>query len=313
MFVFGETPAQAARMGYDIAQQNRQALTRANELEADYAFRTNQMENAAAQNMANLARAQQQEQNALARESFMFGEQQKQQARQEAFAKMKFDLGRKDIDREFAFEEKQLKAQDQTDANEADNVGATIAEQLGRLAPAANAARQARDLAKAAVDQAWKNGRDAGYLFDEAAKKFVGEGRFGTADDYNREFQSARMNLKSAAEALMPLDAELKVAERQARQFKLIVGPDNVINPLTNKRYPVTVQPAPDAWTPPANAAATAQRSVTSRADMDRSSYGPDPVALTGISAELIRQRAAAGRELSNAEKAAAGSYFRGW
>lgn len=236
-FVFGETPAQAARMGYDIAQQNRQAITRANELEADYAFRTNQMENAAAQNMAAIARAQQQEQNQLARESFMFGEQAKRQARADAMAKLQFDTQRKDIERQFAFDEKQLKADELEAAAEAENTGTSLAEALSRLTPAAKEARRARDEAAAAEAFIINNARRIGYGYDEVKKKIVGEGQYRTAEDYNRELGEARMNLKAAKEALAPIENELSIAERQARQFRFAVLPDAVKDISRGKTY----------------------------------------------------------------------------
>jgi len=253
MFVFGETPAQAARMGYDIAQQNRQAFTRANELEADYAFRTNQMENAAAQQMAALARAQQQEQNQLARESFMFGEQQKQQARRDAFAKMQFDTQRKDVEREFAFAEKQFKADEAEATNEADNVGLTLAEALTRLNPAAAEARRVRDAAAAAEAAVINNARRIGYSYDEAKKKIIGNGQYRTAEDYNRDLGEARMNLKAAKEALMPIESELAIAERQARQFKFAISPEAITDITRRKSYKIG---APVAMPPPTQTAA---------------------------------------------------------
>lgn len=254
MFVFGETPAQAARMGYDIAQQNRQALTRANELEADYAFRANQMENAAAQNMAALARAQQQEQNQLAREAFVFGEQQRQQARQDAFNKLRFDAQRKDVEREFAFQEKQLKADELEAADEAENTGITLAEALARIVPAVKEARAVRDAAAAAERAVIDNARMIGYGYDEAKKKIVGAGRSGTADDYNRSLSEARTRLKAAREALMPMENELAIAERQARQFKLAVTPDAVIDILRRKSYKIGAPTPPPAAAPGAGA-----------------------------------------------------------
>jgi hypothetical protein len=253
MFVFGETPAQAARMGYDIAQQNRQALTRANELEADYAFRTNQLENAAAQNMAALARAQQQEANQLAREAFVFGEQQKQMARRDAMAKLQFDTERKDAEREFAFAEKQFKAGEVEAANEAENTGITLAEALTRLNPAAAEARRARDEAAAAEAAIINNARRIGYGYDEAKRKIIGNGQYRTADDYNRELGEARMNLKAAKEALMPIESELAIAERQARQFKFAISPEAITDITRRKSYKIG---APAAMPPPAQTAA---------------------------------------------------------
>ncbi len=318
MFVFGETPAQAARMGYDIAQQNRQALTRANELEADYAFRTNQMENAAAQNMAALARAQQQEQNQLAREAFVFGEQQRQQARQDAFAKMQFDAKRKDVEREFSFAEKQLKADEMEAANEAENTGITLAETLARITPAAREARRLRDEAAAAEAAVIRNARMIGYGYDEAKKKIVGAGRSGTADDYNRYLSEARMNLKAAKEALMPIENELAIAERQARQFKFAVSPEAVTDIVRKKVYPIRTPTTPTA---PA-AGATMEfptgtaGSVTPPDDRGMEPVTPraqTPIPRTGIAAEIIRQRAAAGRPLSEDEQWAATRSARGW
>ena len=251
MFIFGETPAQAARMGYDIAQQNRQAFTRANELEADYAFRTNQMERADAQNMAAIARAQQQEQNQLAREAFMFGEQAKQQAKADAFAKMQFDAKRKDIEREFAFAEKQFKADEVEAASEAENTGITLAEALARLNPAAAEARRARDEAAAAEAAIINNARRIGYGYDEAKKRIIGNGQYRTADDYNRELGEARMNLKAAKEALMPIESELAIAERQARQFKFAISPEAITDIARRKSYKIG---APAAMPPAATA-----------------------------------------------------------
>lgn len=255
MFVFGDTPAQAARMGYDIAQQNRQALTRANELEADYAFRTNQMENAAAQSMAALARAQQQEQNQLAREAFVFGEQAKRQAQEDAFNKLRFDTQRKDVERKFAFEEKQLKADEMEATNEAENTGITLAEALTRIVPAVKEARAVRDAAVAAEKAIIDNARMIGYGYDEAKKKIVGAGRSGTADDYNSKLSEARLNLKAAKEALTPMENELAIAERQARQFKFAVTPDAVTDIVRRKSYKIGVPASPLAAAPAAGAA----------------------------------------------------------
>lgn len=253
MFVFGETPAQAARSGLELALQNRRDITRANELEADYAFRTNQMENAAAQNMAALARAQQQEQNQLARESFLFGEQQKQQAQRNAFDKMKFDAQRKDVEREFAFQEKQLKADELEAAAEADHTGVSLAATLSRLAPAAAEARRARDEAAAAEAFIITNARRIGYGYDEAKKRIVGEGQYRTAEDYNRELGEARMNLKAAKEALAPIENELSIAERQARQFRFAVLPGAVRDISRGKTYEFgPAAPAGPATPPPA-------------------------------------------------------------
>jgi len=239
MFVFGETPAQAARMGYDIAQQNRQAFTRANELEADYAFRTNQMENAAAQNMAALARAQQQEQNQLARESFMFGEQQKQQAKADAFAKMQFDAKRKDIDREFAFAEKDAVQEKNLLDDDLNNSGAALSYALTQLRPAADAARAQRD--KAAADEAAviRNALSIGYGYDQARKKITGVGRFRTADDYNNDLNQARLELKDAVDALRPVEQELSIAERQARQLGFSVTPEAIQHIRRGKVFPI--------------------------------------------------------------------------
>lgn len=249
MFVFGETPAQAARMGYDIAQQNRQAFTRANELEADYAFRTNQMERADAQNMAALARAQQQEQNQFAREAFVFGEQAKRQARADEMARLQFDTERKDAEREFAFAEKQFKAGEVEAANEAENTGITLAEALARLNPAAAEARRARDEAAAAEAAIINNARRIGYGYDEAKRRIIGNGQYRTADDYNRELGEARMNLKAAKEALMPIESELAIAERQARQFKFAISPEAITDITRRKSYKIGV---PAATPPPA-------------------------------------------------------------
>jgi hypothetical protein len=254
MFVFGETPAQAARMGYDIAQQNRQAFTRANELGADYAFRTNQIERADAQNMAALARAQQQEQNQLAREAFVFGEQAKRQARADEMARLQFDTERKDAEREFAFAEKQFKADEIAAENEAENTGITLAEALARLNPAAAEARRARDEAAAAEAAIINNARRIGYGYDEAKRRIIGNGQYRTADDYNRELGEARMNLKAAKEALMPIESELAIAERQARQFKFAISPEAITDITRRKSYKIgapATMPPPAATAPP--------------------------------------------------------------
>lgn len=226
-------------MGYDIAQQNRQAFTRANELEADYAFRTNQMENAAAQNMAALARAQQQEQNQLARESFMFGEQQKQMAKQDAMAKLQFDAKRKDIEREFAFAEKDAVQEKNLLDDDLNNSGTALSYALTQLRPAADAARAQRD--KAAADEAAviRNALSIGYGYDQARKKITGNGRFRTADDYNNDLSQVRLELKDAMDALRPVEQELSIAERQARQLGFSVTPEAIQHIRRGKVFPI--------------------------------------------------------------------------
>lgn len=86
-----------------------------------------------------------------------------------------------------------------------------------------------------------------GYGYDEAKKKIVGAGRSGTADDYNRYLSEARMNLKAAKEALMPIENELAIAERQARQFKFAVSPEAVTDIVRKKVYPIRTPTTPTA------------------------------------------------------------------
>lgn len=302
-------------MGYDIAQQNRQAFTRANELEADYAFRANQMENAAAQNMAALARAQQQEQNQLAREAFMFGEQAKQQAKADAFAKMQFDAKRKDIEREFAFAEKDAVREKNLLDDDLDNSGTALSYALTQLRPAADAARAQRDKAAANEAAVIRNALSIGYSYDPAKKRITGNGRFRTADDYNNDLNQARLDLKDAIDALRPVEQELSIAERQARQLGFSVTPEAIQHIRRGKVFPIGTPKAAPTASPMTFPAGTAGAS-TPPDDRGMQQAAPQvsrPVPLTGISAELIRGRMASGRELTDAEKQAAGSAFRGW
>lgn len=250
MFVFGETPAQAARMGYDIAQQNRQALTRANELEADYAFRTNQMENAAAQNIAALARAQQQEQNQLAREAFVFGEQAKRQAQEDAFNKLRFDTQRKDVEREFAFEEKQLKKQDEVADEQLANAGAVLSDALSKLIPVQQQAR------KFVADIEGPNGKIArlikrgglfGFAYDESKKKLVDTGRGtggGNVEDLNRELTMMRLALNDAKSKLPNIDREVNAARAQALNSGFSITPEGLRHIKRGKVFPFQFEAA---------------------------------------------------------------------
>lgn len=239
MFVFGETPAQAARMGYDIAQQNRQAFTRANELEADYAFRANQMENAAAQNMAALARAQQQEQNQLAREAFVFGEQAKRQARADAMAKLEFDTERKDVERQFAFEEKQLKRKDELAADQADNSGASLAYNLSTLLPIQKAAKKRADDAAAEIKRVIDQGTNLGFRYDEAGKRLIdaGGGR-GNVDSFNRALTMARLELNDAKSKIPDIDREVNAARTQALNSGFSITPEGLRHIKRGKVFP---------------------------------------------------------------------------
>lgn len=251
MFLFGDGPhAQAGRAGLELALQNRRDITRQNELEADYAFRTNQMENAAAQNMAALARAQQQEQNQLAREAFMFREQEKQQAKADAFAKMQFDAKRKDIEREFTFAEKDDAREKAKLDEDLENSGASLSYALSQLRPVADAAKAQRDRAAAEEAAIIRNATAIGYGYDSAKKKITGVGRFRSADDYNNDLNNARMNLKEAIDALKPVEQELSIAERQARQLGFSVTPEAIQHIRRGKVFPIrakstAVQSAP--------------------------------------------------------------------
>ncbi len=140
-------------------------------------------------------------------------------------------------------------------AAEAENTGLTLAEALTRIVPAVKEARAVRDAAAAAERAVIDNARMIGYGYDEAKKKIVGAGRSGTADDYNRSLSEARTRLKAAREALMPMENELAIAERQARQFKLAVTPDAVIDILRRKSYKIGAPTSPPAAAPGAGAA----------------------------------------------------------
>jgi len=244
MFVFGETPAQAARMGYDIAQQNRQALTRANELEADYAFRTNQLENAAAQNMAALARAQQQEQNQLAREAFVFGEQAKRQARADAMAKLEFDTERKDVERQFAFEEKQLKRQDEVADEQLANAGAVLSDALSKLIPAQQQARKNIEEIEGVdgkIARLIKRGGLFGFAYDDSKKKLVDTGRGtggGNVDDLNRELTMMRLALNEAKSKLPTIEREVNAARTQALNSGFSITPEGLRHIKRGKVFP---------------------------------------------------------------------------
>lgn len=244
MFVFGETPAQAARMGYDIAQQNRQALTRANELEADYAFRTNQMENAAAQNMAAIARAQQQEQNQLAREAFVFGEQQKQQAKADAMARLQFDTQRKDVEREFAFDEKQLQKKDEVADEQLANAGAVLSDTLSKLIPVQQQARKfIEDIAgpQGKIARLIKRGGLFGFSYDDSKKKLVDTGTGaggGNIDDLNRELSVLRMELNNAKSNLPAIERDVNAARTQALNSGFSITPEGLRHIKRGKVFP---------------------------------------------------------------------------
>ena len=243
MFVFGETPAQAARMGYDIAQQNRQAFTRANELEADYAFRTNQMENAAAQNMAALARAQQQEQNQLAREAFMFGEQAKRQSRADAMARLEFDTQRKDVEREFAFAEKEDVKEKNRLEDDLDNSGRSLSFALSQLIPAQQAVRKQVDDASAQIGKIIKKASLLGFAYDEGKKRVVGAGNgTASADDLNRDLTMARLALNDAKARLPEVERNVNAAKSQALNLGFSFTPNAIQHVRRGKVFPLVFE-----------------------------------------------------------------------
>jgi hypothetical protein len=200
--------------------------------------------------MAAIARAQQQEQNQLAREAFVFGEQAKQQAKADAMAKLEFDTRRKDVEREFAFDEKQLKRKDEVADEQLENAGAVLSNTLSQLIPVQKKARELVDDIEGPQGKiAWliNYGGQLGFNYDGVKKKFVDTGRgtgSGNIDDVNRELTRMRLELNDAKSKLPAIERDVNAAKAQALNAGFSITPEGLRHVKRGKVFPFQFEQA---------------------------------------------------------------------
>ncbi len=255
-FVFGETPAQAARMGLDIAERNRAATLRAAEQEAAYAYQNNAIANQNALRFAQMLNQRQEQENALAREAESLGErryllgQQAQAGRDDAARRrFEFGTGQKNIERQFKFAEQEASGKRQEKEEEVENIGLSLAGAIAQLKPANDSAEARLNTAEKELAGLFSLATGRGLKFNQRAERF--EGASSELSSFNQELVKRQAALDAAGVAYEPVAIRLSDIEKQARKFGFVVEPDGIRDVRRGKLYPVApAAPRPSPWTP---------------------------------------------------------------
>lgn len=263
-FVFGETPAQAARMGYEMAERNRAADIAAQDRTAQFAFQTYGLENQQAQQIAALEAQRQREQNQLdqvayqeAAGRFQFGKNLEAQKRAEDWNKFTFDANQKAADRTFQFN-KDLTLLERNRRDETiENEGNALAASIGELSKPYQDALKLKQDADLQIDATRKAAQLAGYKIDRTGTKFepISVVVNGNVEAHNSKLTQHRTELDEALKNLIPIVNQLKPLEHQARALGFTINPDGSLTNLkTGKTFRRTPsQPAPPPQTGPTN------------------------------------------------------------
>jgi hypothetical protein len=250
-FVFGETPAQAARMGYGMASANRAAQQRTNELQAGYDFRTNSEENANALRYAAMLNQRQQEENALGRESESLGMQRYQLGQQAEAAKraedwQKYTFGQQlgQANKEFDFRKAQVDEQKGLREDELSNAGNALAGALADLKPQRDAALYQKQQAEEKLAALHANAQKEGLLLDPRGRKYTGTSPL--TQNFNQRLEDYNFDRDAANNALKPILSEANALERQARGSGFVVEQAGVRHQKRGTFFPYA-QPAAQA------------------------------------------------------------------
>lgn len=219
MFLFGDNPTQAGRMGYEVAERNRAAQIAAQENEARMAFQSNQIADDRGYRFAQFQNARQQQQNALDSEAerigedrYRFGLGQQQQQRSEDFQRFTYgkdqEAKKANADIELA---KVAKSKDEFD-DAAERTAKYYADAIKRGEAEAKQTAAASALANEGIRRLEKKAASLGLPFD--SKKGFGVPPPSTSGNSAENLASDAANKNQAGR----MTADHRNLQKQAKQ-----------------------------------------------------------------------------------------------
>lgn len=282
-FVFGETPAQAGRMGYEIAERNRAAQIAAQDNEARYAFQANQLANERALQQISLQNqaqqyanqlASEQEANAERRFQFGVGQQQQREALKRADDWQRFQFNNPTAAQREAFDlQREQATAARTQREEAEsNAGNALAGALSEIQPAYDTALARFHRAQDKLNRITQSAVEVGLLLNKQTGAFSPRNPAippETVESWTKDYADWKSELEDASKAIPLLQKDLATQRQQARSSGYTVEPTGVRHLRTGTWFPMTAQGAAEAtaapatnpaWVPPQNITRRGQR-----------------------------------------------------
>lgn len=254
-FVFGETPAQAGVMGYNIADRNRAAQIAAQDNEARYAMDANNQANARAFQFAQVQDQRQQYANSLAAQEatnqenrYRFGLDQQARQRGEDWIKYTFGKGQEQNKALMDLKREQVGEQKQKQDDEVANIGGGLAEALSQLQPSYDTSLARLNKATEKLDRIKRSAVEIGLVLNPKT------GSFSTANpamppetiaSWTTDYADWKKELDDATKELPALQREIDIQRRQARSSGFAVEPTGVRHLRTGSWFPQTAPQPP--------------------------------------------------------------------